>query len=94
MHERVLSPCRLQGRRCRKKSCAFSGLHPMRRCVVVDVTESTLSGICRHQASRQAAMDDAIANRNTYRVAVLVGCVPWAEALRTLTLNCNLMICR
>ena len=45
----------------------------MWRCVVVDVAESTLSGICRHQASRQAAMDDAIANRNTYSVAVLVG---------------------
>lgn len=43
----------------------------MRRCVVVDVAESTLSDICRHQASRQAAMDDAIANRNTYRVAMI-----------------------
>ena len=66
----------------------------MRRCVVVDVAESTLSGICRHQASRQAAMDDAIANRNTYSVAVLVGCVPWVEALRILTLSYNLMSCR
>ena len=34
------------------------------------------------------------ANRNTYSVAVLVGCVPWIEALRTLTLSCNLMSCR
>ena len=25
-----------------------------------DVAESILSGICRHQASRQAAMDDAL----------------------------------
>ena len=34
------------------------------------------------------------ANRNTYRVAVFVVCVPWVEALRTLTLSCNLMSCR
>ena len=34
------------------------------------------------------------ANRNTYSVAVFVGCVPWVEALRTLTLSCNLMSCR
>lgn len=34
------------------------------------------------------------ANRNTYSVAVLVGCVPWVEALLTLTLSCNLMSCR
>lgn len=34
------------------------------------------------------------ANRNTYSVAVLVGCVPWVEALRTLTLSCNLKSCR
>ena len=81
-------------RRCRKNSCPFSGLHPMRRCVVADVADSTLSDICHHQASRQAAMVDAIANLNTYRVAVLVGCVPWAEALRSLTLSCNLMSCR
>ena len=47
-------------RRCHKKSCPFSGVRPMRRCVGADVAESTLSGICRHQASRQAAMDDAI----------------------------------
>lgn len=55
----ILSPCRLLGRRCRKKSCSFSWLRPMRWCVGVDVAESTLSDICRHQASRQAAMDDA-----------------------------------
>lgn len=42
MHERVLSPCRLLGRRCRKKSCPFSGLRPMRRCVGVDVAERGL----------------------------------------------------
>ena len=34
------------------------------------------------------------ANRNTYSVAILVGCVPRVEALRTLTLSCNLMSCR
>lgn len=34
------------------------------------------------------------ANRNTYSVVVFVGCVPWVEALRTLTLSCNLMSCR
>ena len=34
------------------------------------------------------------ANRNTYRVAVFVVCVPWVEALRTSTLSCNLMSCR
>ena len=34
------------------------------------------------------------ANRNTYSVAILVGCVPWVEALRTLTLSYNLMSCR
>ena len=34
------------------------------------------------------------ANRNTYSVAVLVGCVPWIEALRTSILSCNLMSCR
>ena len=34
------------------------------------------------------------ANRNTYSVAVFVGCVPWVEALRTFTLSCNLMSCR
>ena len=66
----------------------------MRRRVVADVAENPLSDICRYQASRQAAMVDAIANRNTYSVAVLVGCVSWIEALRTLTLSCNLMSCR
>ena len=58
-------------RRCRKKSCPFSGLRPLRRCVGVDVAESTFSDICRHQASRQDAMDDTIANRNTYSVAMM-----------------------
>lgn len=42
VHERVLLPCRLLGRRCHKKSCPFSGIHPMRRCVGVDVAERGL----------------------------------------------------